>query len=244
MQLGRLIGSGNVAEVFEAGADVLKLYRPGIGKEPAEREIAIYSAVARLPLPVPQVRGLREVEGRWGVLMSRAPGQPLMDAALRHDTAAMATGLARLHRLVHAQPGAPLAGYKARLARNLGAAPLLGDRDRARLLDRLEALPDGDRLCHGDFHPANIIGSLEAPVIIDWLDASQGPAEADACRTYLLALHHMPDLAEPYLEAYVGLAGFSRGQVTDWLPVIAGARLAENIGAEAEKLVALSRSKP
>ena len=242
MQLGRLIGSGNVAEVFEAGADVLKLYRPGIGKEPAEREIAIYAAVARLPLPVPQVRGLCQVEGRWGVLMSRAPGYPLMDTELRHDIAGMATGLARLHRLVHAQPGAPLAGYKARLARNLRAAPLLGDTDRARLLDRLEALPDGDRLCHGDFHPANIIGSLQAPTIIDWLDASQGPPEADACRTYLLALNHMPDLAEPYLDAYLGIASFSRTAVTDWLPVIAGARLAENIGAEAERLIVLSRS--
>lgn len=241
MQLGRLIGSGNVAEVFEAGADVLKLYRPGIGKEPAEREIAIYSAVGRLPLPVPQVLGLRQVDGRWGVLMSRAPGRPLMDGDLHYDIAAMATGLARLHLLVHAQPGAPLAGYKARLARNLGAASLLSDADRVRLLDRLEALPDGDRLCHGDFHPANIIGSLEAPTIIDWLDASQGPPEADACRTYLLALNHMPDLAEPYLDAYLRTAGLSRSQVTDWLPIIAGARLAENIGAEAEKLVLLTR---
>ena len=65
--------------------------------------------------------------------------------------------------------------------------------------------------------------------------------EADACRTYLLALQHMPDLAELYLDAYLDLAGFSRSQVTDWLPVIAGARLAENIGAEAEKLIVLSR---
>jgi hypothetical protein len=48
-------------------------------------------------------------------------------------------------------------------------------------------------------------------------------------------------LAELYLDAYLALAGLARGRVTDWLPVIAGARLAENIGAEAEKLIVLSQ---
>src|SRR5215475_12266456 len=32
-------------------------------------------------------------------------------------------------------------------------------------------MPDGDRLCHGDFHPLNILGNTLDPMIIDWLDA-------------------------------------------------------------------------
>ena len=33
---------------------------------------------------------------------------------------------------------------------------------RARALERLERLPDGDRLLHGDFHPANLLGRRPA----------------------------------------------------------------------------------
>lgn len=215
METGALIGSGNVAEVFEAGIDVLKLYRPGIHRQVVERELATMEVVARLPLPVPKVLRLCNVDGRWGLLMSRAPGQPLLQQL--GDDRELPAVLARLHRLVHGQPGAPLRSYKAQLADSLGAAPLLTQTDRARLLDRLATLPDGDRLCHGDFQPGNIMGSPQAPTIIDWLDATAGPPEADACRTYLLALHHMPALAEDYLAAYVALAGKPRRQITDWL---------------------------
>lgn len=239
MELGAPIGSGHVAEVFEAGPDVLKLYRAGFGRDVVEHEIAVMTVVGWLPLPVPAVRGLREVHGRWGVLMSRAPGRSLMEAL---GAEGMPAVLARLHRVVHACPGVLLGSYKDRLAANLRDAPLLSETDRERLLAQLAALPDGDRLCHGDFHPGNIMGTIEAPVIIDWLDATQGPPEADACRTYLLALHHMPTLAEPYLDAYLAAAGgLPRKRIADWLPVIAAARLTENVGAEEERLLQLSR---
>ena len=37
------------------------------------------------------------------------------------------------------------------------ASPLVPDDVRTRALDRLAALPPGDRLLHGDFHPANLL---------------------------------------------------------------------------------------
>ena len=38
-------------------------------------------------------------------------------------------------------------------------------------LEKLDALPDGDRLCHGDFHPGNILLGGDGPAVIDWTDA-------------------------------------------------------------------------
>jgi hypothetical protein len=35
------------------------------------------------------------------------------------------------------------------------------------LLLLLKDLPDGDRLCHGDFHPWNIIASGKEVVVVD-----------------------------------------------------------------------------
>jgi len=71
-------------------------------------------------------------------------------------------------------------------------------------------MPDGDRLCHGDFHPINVLGDLAQPLVIDWLDAARGAPAADACRSYLLLRLHAADLAEPYLDAYGRAGGVPR----------------------------------
>lgn len=241
MQLGRLIGRGKEAEVFEAGANVLKLYRLGVGRAVVEREAGILSRLAGLPLPAPRLRGVIEIDGRWGLVMSRAEGQPLT-ANLRDETiVAIAQGTALLHGRIHAQPGTGFESYKARLSAAIDRVEGLDAVERAGLLQRLATLPDGDRLCHGDFHPANIIGSLDEPVIVDWPDARSGAPAADVGRSYLLLLHNLPAMAEPYLSAYERHWGLPRMAVLDWLPVLAAARLAENVPAEVERLLALAR---
>src|SRR5215210_4707672 len=50
----------------------------------------------------------------------------------------------------------------------------------------LEALPDGDRLCHGDFHPGNILLGDRGPAVIDWTGATRGDPAGDLARTRLL----------------------------------------------------------
>lgn len=238
---GRLIGRGKEAEVFEAGAEVLKLYRAGVGRDVVEREAGILTRLAALPLPAPRLRNVVEIEGRWGLVMSRAEGRPLA-ADLRDETIeAIAQGTALLHGRVHAQPGAGFESHKARLETAIVRAEGLDAGERAGLLQRLAALPDGDRLCHGDFHPANIMGSLERPMIVDWPDARSGSPAADVGRSYLLLLHNLPAMAEPYLAAYEQHWGLPRSVVLDWLPVLAAARLAENVPAEVERLLALTR---
>jgi aminoglycoside phosphotransferase (APT) family kinase protein len=53
-------------------------------------------------------------------------------------------------------------------------------------IDALDALPDGGRLCHGDFHPGNIMGGSDGPVLIDWPNATHGDPMADYARTDLM----------------------------------------------------------
>src|SRR5262245_55079407 len=86
---------------------------------------------------------------------------------------------------------------------------------------------DGDRLCHGDFHPINVLGDLAQPLVIDWPDAARGAPAADACRSYLLLRLHAADLAEPYLDAYGRAGDVPRAPILAWLPYLAAARLAE-----------------
>lgn len=242
LRVGPKLGEGKVAEVFEAGDGVLKLYRPGIGPEPARSEAYNLERLARLPLTVPQVRGVVEVDGRWGLLMSRASGAPLARRLGEPGgPAAVVEQAIGLHRRIHQQPGAGFAPLKARLTGQIEAASLLSGADRDELLGVLATLPDGDRLCHGDFHPFNVMMEGESLTIIDWLDASCGPPAADVARSYLLAGHSLPALGKLYLDAYLGASHLQRQAVLAWLPVLAGARLSENVPEEETRLLALAR---
>jgi aminoglycoside phosphotransferase (APT) family kinase protein len=241
MTLGQRLGAGRVAEVFEWGTDVIKLYQAGQGKEQAFREAATLAMLEHGPLPVPKVRGVLETGGRWGVVMSRAPGRPIAADMLEHPGQAltMLDAVVRLQLRIHDEPGLFLPRLRDRLRRAISRAGQLSAGEIAAMLQQLESLPDGDRLCHGDFHPFNVMGTAEAPVIVDWLDATQGPPEADACRSYLLLRHNAPDAAPAYLDAFLRLSGRSRADVLAWLPVLAAARLVEQVPAEEERLLAL-----
>jgi hypothetical protein len=96
-------------------------------------------------------------------------------------------------------------------------------------LGRLADMPEGDRLCHGDFHPVNVLGQNSRPMVIDWPDACYGDPAADVCRSYLLLKLHAEDIAEPYLDAYCNITNTPRASILDWLPYIAAARLAEDV---------------
>jgi Ser/Thr protein kinase RdoA (MazF antagonist) len=237
---GELLGRGRRAQVRAHGPDVLKLYVED-GKTEAFREAAILSLVERAGLPAPVVRAAGTFDGRWGLLMSRAPGDPFAAQAQRDPACVprMLDVLAGLQAKIHAAPGAGLPAFAARLHAAFDRAPALEEPLRRGLHDALGTRPAGDRICHGDFHPFNVVGPFAAPIVIDWPDATCGPPAADACRTLLLLELAMPSIARPYLEAYCAAAGMLREEVVQWMPLLAAARLAEGIPEETERLLAL-----
>lgn len=237
---GALIAAGRVAEIFTWGPRVLKLYRSPAAKRVAFREAAIHAAVEALGLPVPAVWGVEEVDGRWGIVLDRVRAAPLAER-IRQDPACLEI-LVRLHHRIHGHATPWLGSLKMRLAVGIRHAPRLEEPLRQSLLHGLAAMPDGDRLCHGDFHPMNVLGDPAQPVVIDWSDACCGAPAADACRSYLLLTLHAADLAEPYLDAYCRVSTMQRAVILGWLPYVAAARLAEDVAGEGETLLQLARS--
>jgi aminoglycoside phosphotransferase (APT) family kinase protein len=166
---------------------------------------------------------------------------PAFGVALAADPRAPElAAMVALQVALHAASGAGLTGLKPGLAAKLERADALAPATRERLRDRLAALPDGERVCHGDFHPWNLIGTPGKAAIVDWLDAAQGPPLADACRSYLLLSVAAPRLARPYLGRYLAVTGAAEDAVLAWLPVLAGARLSEGVPAETPALLALA----
>jgi aminoglycoside phosphotransferase (APT) family kinase protein len=235
-EIGCLLGVGKEAEVFAFGDLALKLYKPGMSKASSFREAAHLAVVERNGLSAPRVHAVNEYGGRWGVVMDRVNGQRLGDAMTSADRMPMLDKLVRIHRQIHACPGHGLTSMKARLAASIRRAGLLGEALRERLIRQLDDLPDGDRLCHGDFHPWNVIGD----VVVDWLDACTGDPSADVCRTYVLLRHAAPELANDYVETYVSEAGMNARDVFAWLPLVAAARLAEHVPDEEAGLLLLA----
>jgi aminoglycoside phosphotransferase (APT) family kinase protein len=218
--------------VFACGALAMKLYKLTAPKRSAFREAAILAAVEPLGLPAPIVYGVRRIGDRWGVLMSRVEGPSFADAVGHQQVEAWPVRLNRMAQLqvqVHSHPATQFASLKARLAANIRRASMLGESRQSILLGGLAQMPDSDCLCHGDFHPYNIMGPPGREVLIDWLDASRGEPAADVCRSYVLLWPAAPEMASAYVDAYSQVSGKNRDAILNWLPFVAAARLVEGV---------------
>lgn len=95
------------------------------------------------------------------------------------------------------------------------------------LHQKLDEMPVHDKLCHGDFHPSNIIITPENLVyVIDWSHVTRGNLSADAARTYLSFLYEKgQEFADAYLALFCKLSGSDAQYVKSWFPLVAAASM-------------------
>jgi aminoglycoside phosphotransferase (APT) family kinase protein len=244
-ELGRPIDGGHQAHLFEFGQDVCKLYSLGIGarcaKGMAIREARALKMVEAFDdVPAPQLLGVRQFKDGWGVIMTRIQGQDFARTVRDHPEAKpeCMKQMARLHIAVHRHPAPRLPSLKTWLAKEIRKA---GKFDATfptgALLQRLVDMPDGDRLCHGDFHPSNVMGAPGNASIIDWPSAMRGDPAVDVWQSWLV-MHRPPGEqgAMAYVEAYASESGLTPNDILHWRAIVAGARLADNVPDEVERL--------
>ncbi len=194
---GKPIAVGRTAEVYAWGEGrILKLLRPGFPPYLIQQEQVITTAIYQMGIAAPKIYAVVEVDGRSGIIYERIDGPSLlgtMEGQL-FGLWKYAALLARLHASIHAHTFSPAPDDAPRqkkiLAQQIGAAEVLPAAVRSAVLALLDALPDGDTLCHNDFHPLNVLmgsgdGGAGHPVIIDWESASLGNPCADVARTTL-----------------------------------------------------------
>jgi Ser/Thr protein kinase RdoA (MazF antagonist) len=145
-----------------------------------------------------------------------------------------------LHVAIHRHPAPRLPALKARLGDEIRKAGIkLGAAlPTQALLDRLAEMPDGDRLCHGDFHPSNVLGLPGSAWVIDWLEATRGEPAVDVCQSWLLMQRPPGEQdAKAYVEAYARESGLGSNDILHWRPIVAGARLADDVPGEVNRLM-------
>lgn len=238
-----LIGRGAQADVYLHEGQAIKLFHPGTPEDAVLYEADIQQRVHLLGLPAPRVFGMAVLQDRFAILMEHVPG-PSLGALMEKDRPHAMDYMAQavnLQAQLHRTQGTGLPSQRDKLFHRISSADALSQDVKRQLLDRLDSIASDCVVCHGDFHPYNILQTENGPVIIDWVDASCGSAGADACRTYLLFLLHGKEAAEPYLSLYCGLTGTEKEAVMQWLPILAAARLLEyGRGDDTDLLVRLA----
>lgn len=186
MNKGSLIARGATAEIFAWGSDsVLKLFGDTVPLEWIEREYAVTRMVQETGLPVPRVDALVEQEGRPGIIYDRVDGMAVSEVVSRNPTAVagIARMMAELHARIHAVELPDLPPLKELIETLIRMATATPDALKEAAVNALRRLPDGDSLCHFDFHADNVLLTESGPVVIDWMGASNGDPIADVART-------------------------------------------------------------
>jgi aminoglycoside phosphotransferase (APT) family kinase protein len=252
------IAEGREAEIFAYGdGKVLRLHRNPEAMPWLEREAAAMRAAAAAGVRVPAVYETTSVDGRPGLVMERIDGVDMLTLVGQQPWQVFSVGAdtGRMQADLHAV-AAPEAipRIKERMRERIEHSPLVPHELKAPVFEVLESLPDGARLCHGDFHPGNILRTDGEPVLIDWPNVTAGDPTADYVRTDLMIRMGSVPRSAPFVIRYGAIVArglmrvaydraYHRARPVDrslaarWLVPVMANRLVDGIAEERKGLL-------
>ncbi|MDQ0257763.1 tRNA A-37 threonylcarbamoyl transferase component Bud32 [Evansella vedderi] len=263
MEKERVVGKGNTAEVVVLDEDkVAKIFHENIDVFSINEEFRKSKVIAEAGLNVPNVFHQQIINGKQAIIFEKVEGLPLHWVIENKPLTALIhiQMMSKLHVDVHRYRGLNLPSMTETLVNKIERVSELYVDERKKVIDHLLKLPVEDTLCHGDFHPRNIILSDKGPIIIDWSDATIGNRHADLARTILILTYggfpenistanfHIKTtlrrlISFYYLYFYKKLHKVEAQTYKDWILPVAATRLAENIPKmEKSKLISIVRS--
>jgi thiamine kinase-like enzyme len=254
------IAEGRTAEVRMYGdGKIIKLFHAGFPKDTAHYEYKMSSLVFESGIATAKPYELLEYEGRTGIVYGYLHSSSTLLARMSAEPGRIevyAEWMARLHaemhsRTVDAARFSSIRSLHDALQHHIWESEGLTGSEKEAIILYLQALPRGNRLCHGDYHPENVLIGEEA-CIIDWMTGAIGHPAADAARTVLLLeMGSLPEGApqllveglaktrshfkDSYLRHYTRYSGISEASIRQWMLPIAAARLVEWIPDEEKK---------
>lgn len=252
-----LIGIGRTAEVFKyKNNQILKLYYKNIPETMALQEYKINKILSDTQLPIAKCYNLINEEERVGIIFEEIQGQSLMSLMSKRPwyIKSFAEKFAELHYSIHKRIDIELPCIKSQMKFNIDKTALLDVSQKEKIYNYIDTLPNDNILCHGDFHPDNILISKEKSYVIDWMTASKGSLFSDLARTSLLFKYGvLPDdigkfsqiiiefgrnkFLKAYLKKYIELSNISLDEIEKWeLPHMAS-RLIEHVPVKEKELL-------
>lgn len=191
MGIGKLIGKGATAEVYEYEEDkVIKLFNLGESEDSLKWEYNKLKVGYEYHVPCPQVFELIEVDGRPGYIMEKIKGITIREkmfneiqevAAGRmsielfsesyfNDIKGVAGALYELHKVQ--APG--WERLDDRFIWQANATGFLQADEKEAIIHLIKKLPKDSIVCHCDINPNNILYCDGEYRLIDWVNAGSG----------------------------------------------------------------------
>jgi aminoglycoside phosphotransferase (APT) family kinase protein len=238
------IATGNTATIYLQGNKVIKIFRDHLPTSAPMYEANKQQLAYDSGLRVPEVLEVATIDGKPALVMEYVKGKTLGQLVMEDkEQAEYYMGLSvDIQRELHSKKIDSLETMTEKLERQIQSVGCLEEEEKSALLEKLGLMTFESRLCHGDFHFYNLIQTEDGITIIDWVDASSGDNRADVYRSYLLYSQVSEELAEMYVKLYCEKSGLSKEEVFEWAPIVAAARLAENVATEdSERLLDIIR---
>jgi serine/threonine protein kinase len=265
MEIGRKIGEGANAEVFEWEKNqVIKIAKSTINKTDLEREYHNNLIMWEMGLPVPQPFELVELDNRPGIVFERIYGSTLRERffeilylQINNDQSTIdwkevrlaASLLAKFHHFTNYKLPTQQREF---LTSQILKVNYLKDKEKKAVIDILNRLPQNNKICHGDANPNNIIIRNGEPILIDWLDANSGNPEVDVAEFIIMLKYavlpsgtrkaaieafdsNRENMINVFMDEYTRLTGTTNDDIIPWIIPIAAKKLSTDGITEVEK---------
>lgn len=236
-----LIAQRKNKEIYVDNDKVIKLFVEEHSQSDILNEALNQSRVDEYSnLNIPKLVEVRKLENRWAIVSERVEGktisQMMKEQPEKIDEYLNLFVDVQLTILSNEVP--LLNRIKEKFTRKLENATNIDENTKYELLQRLQGMKNHNKLCHGDYHPSNVIVKEDGTVyVIDWAHVTQGNASADAARTFLLfSIDNNEELAEKYLNLFANKSGIEKSHIQRWIPIVAATQMTKNIPEEQEFL--------
>lgn len=243
MKLDRVIAVRNDKTIYRDGDVCIKVFHANYTKADVLNEALNHAKIEETGLNIPKILEVSMIDGKWAIVSEYVKGKTL--ARLMEENPDKKNEyldlLVNLQVEVQSKTCLPLNKLKDQINKKIYRCELEVT-TKYDLHARLEAMPRHNKVCHGDFTPANIIITEEGtPYILDWSHVTQGNASADAVITYLaIRLTGDEEAAEKYLELFCQKSNTAMDYVRKWIPIIAASQSSKGNEKERELLLSWS----
>ncbi|GIX56288.1 aminoglycoside phosphotransferase [Bacillus cereus] len=238
MNLENQIAKGNTANIYLYEKKVIKLFNEYLPDTESMNEAKKQKYAYSCGLPVPNVFEVTKIQNRQAIIMEYVKGDSIGDLLLNNlnEAERYINICVNEQKKIHAicMNTDEIESMRVRLERQIKSVHKVDEKQKGKILDKLYSIKFEPRLCHGDFHPFNLILNNKKANIIDWVDASAGDLRADVFRTYLLYSQYSVELAEMYLQIYCSNTDLTRDEIFQWAPIISVARFTEKVSPQNE----------
>lgn len=227
--------------IYKDGNKIIKLFVDEHSKSNVLNEALNQARVEEFSnLNVPKLLEVTKIENSWVLVSEFVEGKTIstlmkenpdkidyyLDLFVKVQLSVLKNEVPMLNRI------------KEKFREKLENTDIIDEYTKYELLQRLEGMKNHNKLCHGDFHPSNVMVQEDGTIyVIDWSHVTQGNASADAARTYLLfSMAGKNEIADKYLNLFSMKSGIKKRDIQRWIPIVAATQMTKKIEEEYEFL--------